>query len=140
MEYISNRQIKFRVFALSTKRMVYGTDKEMPIVQFNGMVMGARSEDYILMQFTGLHDKNGKEIWEGDVVQYEKTTSKTFRRLVSHDFGAFGYFAGRSPLDETGKFYPLGFRIGNAEDNDHWQVIGNIYENPDLITKQEIKS
>ncbi len=112
-----DRTIKFRVWDMSPD------DNEMRYVDLywfeEHMIRawpnhGPWAGNYKLMQFTSLHDKNGKEIYEGDII---------------HD-----------PL--TGKRYPVVFENGafrtnglvecNAFPND--EVIGNIYENPDLLT------
>lgn len=77
--------------------------------------------DLELMQFTGLHDKNGKPIYEGDVVD-----------------GA--YYNERKKFvvewsDKYAEYYELS---SYAESEDGWdpkemEVIGNIYENPELL-------
>jgi len=74
---------------------------------------------YILMQFTGLHDKNGKEIYEGDILKANYTDSLT----VVFENGAFCFVndinsgSDRLHQNRTEKLF----------------VIGNIYENPELI-------
>jgi uncharacterized phage protein (TIGR01671 family) len=89
-----------------------------------------------LMQFTGLKDKNGKEIYEGDVVRFE---------VENQDMWAGGT-RGEIAYEETeacfvimnaGKSYVT---IGHGYDAypRSLEVIGNIYENPDLL-KQEVK-
>lgn len=72
-------------------------------------------------QFTGLHDKNGKEIYEGDIVNY--THDKGFNVVVySEIIPAF------VTKDIQGYEY-----LPSIEDYDSWIVIGNIHENPELI-------
>lgn len=73
------------------------------------------SEDIILMQYTGLKDKNGKEIYEGDVVKREEENPC----LV--EIGDGMITAGGVWLNE--------FRASLEE------AIGNIHENPELLTK-----
>lgn len=79
----------------------------------------------ILMQFTGLKDKNGKEIYEGDLL-YCKKTSEMFPdedRWISdvrYSEASFTY-RGDDPLEEN-------------ECLEEMEVIGNIYENPELLT------
>lgn len=88
-----------------------------------------------LMQFTGLKDKNGKEIYEGDIVSYG-------RRMYEVMINFNGYYLQRYKL-WNGKFVPsfqyalslitkpnkdrFGGEVDNAE------VIGNIYENAELL-------
>jgi uncharacterized phage protein (TIGR01671 family) len=74
-------------------------------------------DDYVLMQFTGMKDKNGRNIYEGDIVT---GTAGKYSFIVQYRrFGYMGYsFDGR---DE--------FNIP-----DTWEVIGNIYENPELLS------
>lgn len=80
------------------------------------------SEDYelVLMQYIGLKDKNGKEIYEGDIVSYFGGGYG----IVYYDeqFAAF-----RIEILKTGKYTDMEF-IAKYGD-----VIGNIYENPELL-------
>ena len=84
-----------------------------------------KEEDFVLRQYTGLKDKNGKEIWEGDIVEYETLSSKG---------GLFG-----KTRNEV-KFIRGYFELVPYEDK-RWggyqnlEVIGNIYENPELLKK-----
>ena len=93
-----------------------------------------RDENIILMQSTGLKDKNGKEIFEGDVI-----TTNTYGCIVG--FGEYTYFEEEdSPTTEIG-FYLSFLNVTPATyapfDNFYWdecEVIGNIHENElDLI-------
>lgn len=92
-------------------------------------------DDIIWQQFTGLIDKNGKEIYEGDIVEFEDSDEYNFspepklvRREVKWDtyYGA-GWNFGISHKDGEKRWsYPFyeGF----------FEVIGNIYENEDLLS------
>jgi len=92
-----------------------------------------------LMQFTGIHDKNGVEIFEGDVVRYtwdmpsdvnatEKGKKVRISKVFWSDWRA-SWAVGKKPCDNDLFRY---VRNGNTV-----EVIGNIYENPELLTMQE---
>lgn len=76
-----NREIKFRVWDVENKEML-----EVQELDFEPTFYGGRiairpdqysdyfdTEDMILMQYTGLHDKNGKEIYEGDIIRIKNS-------------------------------------------------------------------
>lgn len=74
-----------------------------------------------IMQYTGLKDKNGKEIYEGDVLKIRKELAHLFPvNDLENDFNRLVEYRGASfsPLDVVGE--------------NSCEIIGNIYENPDL--------
>ena len=81
-------------------------------------------EDVILMQSTGLRDKNGKEIFEGDVLDYKS------RKVLVRWHGSYASFIYRF-VDElqnrNTEWKPLYLAYMKCE------IIGNIYENPELL-------
>lgn len=86
------------------------------------------ASDFILMQSTVMLDKNGKEIFEGDIVKY-KAGCNTYTEEVAYDknFGGFGVRDADANIIFT--FGVL------AEDVDlsSLEVIGNIYQDPELL-------
>lgn len=84
--------------------------------EYHHGIRGSRCE---LMQYTGLKDKNGKEIYEGDIVETEYLKQKQVRVVEWGEVSDSEY--------DCDIAYGFVFGFG-----DH-QVIGNIYENPDLL-------
>ena len=81
-------------------------------------------------QFTGLYDKNGKEIYEGDILmcigQREDNKRRKYLRKVLFKNGSFCMSVPEYNVDST-----LYSHVVNGKLN--WEVIGNIYDNPELM-------
>lgn len=92
----------------------------------NGNVVKDDLKNYVLMQSTGLMEKNGKEIFEGDILSIE-TDEENVRVEVSWD-SKHALFVFES------KKYNEKEALGELfEDNSYpFKIIGNIYENPEL--------
>lgn len=115
------RVIKFRVWdgkKMRDETGLYGATLN------KGLAMIVEQGD-ILMQFTGLTDKNGKEIYEGDVVSY---ISERFGKEYKHK----PYKVEWTEIIGEQGIYGYGFAMDDAK---NYEVIGNIYENPELIKK-----
>lgn len=82
----------------------------------------------VLMQSTGMFDKNGKEIFEGDIVKY-KAGCNTFKEEVAYDknFAVFGVMGANTDIIFTFEELFEDISIKSLE------VIGNIYDNPELL-------
>ena len=82
-------------------------------------------QDVVLMQSTGLHDEQGREIFEGDIVKiiYD---SEPFTGVVVYDLGETDFKATNNHEDYGNNFQYL--TVGESI-----EVIGNIYENPELL-------
>jgi uncharacterized phage protein (TIGR01671 family) len=84
-------------------------------------------EDVILMQSTGLFDKNGKEVFVGDIIKC--TRGCLHEVYLEKEYG--GTYVGGMPA-----IYLKGIREGYAWTGDE-VIIGNIYENPELLEVTE---
>ena len=136
------REVKFRFWDEENKEMIDGDnlafEEYLPIKDL-------LSQDGI-MQFTGLHDKSGKEIYEGDIIQVihpaypcNKYESGIF--IVRFQYGQFDIFKHRESKIENNEMVEVGFscceNIYKANETKAFNIIGNIYENPDLLTEKD---
>lgn len=106
------REIKFRAWDEKDKKMIYPTHG-----LFN-IMLPVSSNMCEVMQFTGLKDKNGKEIYEGDIV-YNEHDEKGYYPVE--------FYNGMFCIEDTT------FPIWKGNTKDFWEIVGNIYENPDLL-------
>ncbi len=86
------------------------------------------------MQFTGLLDKNGKEIYEGDIVKIKEDWEEYGWKAGQIGFMIYeNYYIGISlpSQNKPGTRYNVLADINGGKDV---EIIGNIYENPDLLT------
>ncbi len=130
-----NREIKFRAWHKDLKKMFKigqitleeGTWNFEPNDRgFIGMSIPYQPS-LLLMQYTGLHDKNGKEIYEGDIVycQTKFGKAKAIIKFIDGKFVAYWDSILTHPQN--------GHCIACYEINKRFEVIGNIYDNPELL-------
>ena len=122
------REIRFRAWSEDIREMIQVSRldiKEETIHYENGIKSLNREQEldfwwkpYVLMQYTGLKDKNGVEIYEGDIVRYFRS-----------ELAVIVYRNGGVDIRSLswGDREPIQRRLGEIE------VVGNIYQNNDLL-------
>lgn len=138
------RENKFRGICIATGNWHYGdlvTDGEARAIVTDARIEGQDSPwvkriyevvSSTVGQYTGLKDKNGREIYGGDVVKKIETTGYTFEgEVVYEEYGfgikPYGFF---SPLSKKGK-YDDG--KSSFDYSVEYEIIGRIHENPELL-------
>lgn len=125
-----SREIKFRFWDSFNACWTYSDKVADGLSGFFNLYSATLHGDNnpILMQYTGLNDKNGKEIYEGDIVNNGK--EKIWNREVKYYKYGFWFIQ----INGAAK-YPITFE-GMAEKNinhqSNWEVIGNKHDNPEL--------
>jgi len=117
-----DRAIKFRAWDKEEK-MMFDFDLDDIFEDGKKNTEDQSYADYmkgtIIMQYTGLIDKNGKEIYDGDIFTDKKWY--VVKAKIEFENGMFGWWS-----DGREEFIPL-------NDCKEIEVIGNIYENPELL-------
>lgn len=139
---MGNREIKFRAWAIKEKMLMHdigifpmgnklawaGNPKKPNTSE---PLINPKSDDFVIMQYTGLTDRHGKEIYEGDILRgYFKTD----------DVEDWLWLTLTDDEKETGSriFPPV--TIPDFYQNplpEQLEVLGNIYENPELLKKDK---
>jgi uncharacterized phage protein (TIGR01671 family) len=129
-----NRQLKFRVWDKLAERMIYphNDNQQHFIIDLNGrfhnLQNGSGGDDYVIQQYTGLTDKNGKEIYEGDIVQYNQNSSydnMDFIAKWSDDKLGF--------IFQSNSGEQLVNQTPHLNRFKHLEVVGNIFEHSELL-------
>ncbi|ENA1576187.1 hypothetical protein ABFW39_002605 [Listeria monocytogenes] len=141
------RAIGFRAFVKRKKKMLPVTDlcfNETEAVGVSGCgnakctlcVDWYSFDDVVLMQYTGLKDKNGKKIFEGDIVAFSEDDFHVFNSQVEY-FSEDGYPAFDIKVPSDYYFDSNVFSEVSMSGLHEIEVIGNIHENPELMEGTE---
>ena len=129
------REIKFRAWDKLDKKMINWRDTADNDELLGQLIMFPDEDMFILMQYTGLKDKNGVEIYEGDILKINKIT-KYLKAQYDNDNFKIEWQNDKGWWTAT----PINLAENGIEvcpDPEEWtkycEVIGNIYENPELI-------
>lgn len=133
-----SKEIKFRLWSKIGKKFIETNNPNLEFVinnngylysieNFYGEIYVLPQMDIEVLQFTGLQDRNGKEIYEGDILKYNFPYDGRLKHISPVTYletqASFGL------KDIYGNEIPL-YRITA---NNYFEVVGNIYENPELL-------
>lgn len=118
------RDLKFRGLGIDGKWWFGESnpsgENHINLATFFANIHGGAIRPETVGEWTGLHDKNGKEIYEGDIFPHNG-----MKLVVRYELGAFvGHWHGSNEYIFFDKF---------ANDEDDIEIIGNIYENSELL-------
>lgn len=109
------REIKFRIWDIHSHLKCYSNQYSLYCangVISNGVHVDGEKKRYIAQQFTGLYDKNGKEIYEGDILFFQQQDGVWPNQLNKHIEVKYPFVCSNAHLGE---------------------IIGNIFETPELL-------
>jgi len=134
------REIKFRAFDKVENKMIYNLQDRC------GLKEDLKCVNHIIMQYIGLKDKNGKEIYEGDILIYNFNEKIQIFNILQPKVSSKGYqiteigfnissFSSRVIKQENSYFgdLPSNWEPIRITISEYRQIIGNLYENPELI-------
>lgn len=117
------REIKFRIWDIHSHLKCYSNQYSLYCangVISNGVHVDGEKKRYIAQQFTGLYDKNGKEIYEGDILKWHEG---------DHELSEVVF--------QNGSFFVKGVNWGAlwyiGDYNDSYEIVGNVFETPELL-------
>ena len=105
------REIKFRTWYKPESKFYFGKDA-CAFPEFTYSWRDGNRNNYIIQQYTGLKDKNGVEIYEGDIIFFPAVEGVYSDQQQKNDIVKYPFICGNAHLGE---------------------VVGNIFENPELL-------
>lgn len=138
------REIKFRIWAKNENKMVYpnkyvidlnwfGVTSETYLDDSSASEYPIESKNYNLMQYTGLKDKNGVEIYEGDILTVGENLICEIIYIGENieEYGDEIHCSFHAKIFKHNKIIPIDSYLKN-----NCIIIRNIYENPELLNSQ----
>lgn len=118
-----NREIKFRAWDSTLKQFLPNIQNHLGNDEWAfGNILKENGNRFNVNQYTGLKDKNGKEIYEGDIIKY---FNHRFRDPIIHEVEYHS--------EGTSFSIPNLHTMEDFEPEEGIEIIGNIYENPELL-------
>jgi uncharacterized phage protein (TIGR01671 family) len=130
---MNNNRFNFRVWYSQYSRMHHVGDWYLEEVYFDGKPWNDPAST--VMQYTGIKDKNGKEIYEGDILSYKQHMHSTSVTMDKKDYIVYdnAMFCFKSDCGTQS----FGGGMSNAG-REEFEVIGNIFENPELLAEKSL--
>ena len=122
-----SREIKFRAWDIQQNRMLEWNELKNEVAILTEALENRYPYFKPIMQFTGLEDKNGMEIYEGDIIREQRKRFKD-RYFVVEWLDRIGSYSFQ-PVDKEAKSWPC-FNFGSAK---NLEIVGNIYRNKELL-------
>lgn len=124
---------KYRMWNRITSKLhhvdgLYFDSKTVQYIDEVGILRFIKFENTILMQSTGLHDKNGKEIFEGDVIEIEDEEEVLGNAKLTWNNERAVFMIEAINVDDIAPFHEI-----LSDESYSYRVVGNIYENPELL-------
>ena len=137
---MENREIKFRAWNKKDKIMYQNIQKGFEFTdlshytfnEFLGYPDGMGDcHEWEVMQYTGLKDKNGKEIYEGDILKWRARGEAENEKVIAYVY----WINSESCFCVGDEDAEDGYCIGDV--GRYAEIIGNIFKNPNLIKKNK---
>lgn len=134
------RTIKFRIYNKKTSKWIHGPNARHDLdgvnlfgetILFGELLNGVSVQDLndiVALQFTGLKDKNGREIFEGDIIRFQTEDNPEDLQWelseVKFESGAFCL---------SNKYFQYIHEFIMSDGTTEMEIVGNIFDNPELL-------
>lgn len=125
-----SREIKFKFWDVNRKEMRLKNGADLFMLLSSLVAYKESSKNLIFLQYTGLKDKNGKEIYEGDILK-NRNKEKLLEIKWNETYGGYSIFFLEFTLNKLKVASSVKFK--DLLLVEEMEVIGNIYENPELL-------
>jgi len=134
---MENSRFKFRAWDKANNRFVnhnqWLNNTEVSASVLVQSILTINHQEWVIMQYIGLKDKNGVEIYEGDIISQISTEGEEVIHIIGYETFEASFVA------YFKKYYytDMGFCGLTTRWIDRKEVIGNIYENPELLEDKQ---
>jgi len=128
----NNREIKFRAWDGEHKEFVVRLTVHVATLTIKDLLdkRNGSWDDYEFSQFTGLLDRHGNEIYEGDIIRNYRSHEDVKKQIVE-------WYRGGFMLKTHGNFGHSSIELYDGDSDKHYEIIGNIYETEHLLNSND---